>query len=113
MYEFAIIWDWMEFAVRWLHVITAIAWIGSSFYFIALDLGLRQAPDLFIQAQLTGARVYPDILSTPAVHCLIACGRKQGYDITDCLTVLHGLVKSPGRGHCHRQNQTDNGDGHQ
>jgi uncharacterized membrane protein len=30
---------WAEFAVRWLHVITAIAWIGSSFYFIALDLG--------------------------------------------------------------------------
>lgn len=46
MYEFAIAWDWMAFAVRWLHVITAIAWIGSSFYFIALDLGLRQRPGL-------------------------------------------------------------------
>ncbi len=23
--------SWAEFAVRWLHVITAIAWIGSSF----------------------------------------------------------------------------------
>jgi len=33
---------WAEFAVRWLHVITAIAWIGSSFYFIALDLGLKR-----------------------------------------------------------------------
>ncbi|MCV2878104.1 urate hydroxylase PuuD [Sedimentimonas flavescens] len=33
--------EWAQFAVRWLHVITAIAWIGSSFYFIALDLGLR------------------------------------------------------------------------
>jgi uncharacterized membrane protein len=42
MYEFAIIWEWLAFAVRWVHVITAIAWIGSSFYFIALDLGLRQ-----------------------------------------------------------------------
>ena len=42
MYEFAIIWEWLSFAVRWVHVITAIAWIGSSFYFIALDLGLRQ-----------------------------------------------------------------------
>ena len=38
--------DWIEFAVRWLHVITAIAWIGSSFYFIALDLGLRKTPSL-------------------------------------------------------------------
>ena len=34
--------DWAEFALRWLHVVTAIAWIGSSFYFIALDLGLRK-----------------------------------------------------------------------
>ncbi|WP_037435449.1 urate hydroxylase PuuD [Sinorhizobium fredii] len=42
MYEYAIAWDWLTFAVRWLHVITGIAWIGSSFYFVALDLGLRQ-----------------------------------------------------------------------
>lgn len=46
MLDIAIIWDWFAFAVRWLHVITAMAWIGSSFYFIALDLGLRKAPDL-------------------------------------------------------------------
>lgn len=46
MFELAIIGAWAEFALRWLHVITAIAWIGSSFYFIALDLGLRKAPDL-------------------------------------------------------------------
>ncbi len=42
MYEFAIIWEWLSFGTRWVHVITAIAWIGSSFYFIALDLGLRK-----------------------------------------------------------------------
>jgi uncharacterized membrane protein len=42
MYELAVSWDWLGFAVRWLHVITAIAWIGSSFYFVALDLGLRK-----------------------------------------------------------------------
>lgn len=42
MAEFAIFWDWLSFAARWLHVITAIAWIGSSFYFIALDLGLKK-----------------------------------------------------------------------
>ncbi|WP_439273032.1 urate hydroxylase PuuD [Pseudochrobactrum sp. HB0163] len=46
MFELAIAWDWLGFAARWLHVITAIAWIGSSFYFIALDLGLRKAADL-------------------------------------------------------------------
>ena len=50
MYDLAIIWDWLGFAVRWLHVITAIAWIGSSFYFIALDLGLRKAPHLPVGA---------------------------------------------------------------
>jgi uncharacterized membrane protein len=43
---FPFITAWAEFAVRWLHVITAIAWIGSSFYFIALDLGLRKAQHL-------------------------------------------------------------------
>ena len=46
MYDAAVLWSWIEFAVRWLHVITGIAWIGSSFYFIALDLGLRKRPDL-------------------------------------------------------------------
>ncbi len=46
MQDLAIMWDWLAFAVRWLHVITAMAWIGSSFYFVALDLGLRKAPDL-------------------------------------------------------------------
>ncbi len=40
-----ILWEWAEFAARWLHVVTAIAWIGSSFYFIALDLGLRPSTD--------------------------------------------------------------------
>ncbi len=40
-----ILMEWLEFAVRWVHVITAIAWIGSSFYFIALDLGLRPSND--------------------------------------------------------------------
>ena len=41
MYDFAIMWDWIAFSVRWLHVITAMAWIGASFYFIALDLMLK------------------------------------------------------------------------
>ncbi|MCZ4093853.1 urate hydroxylase PuuD [Sinorhizobium psoraleae] len=50
MYEFAIAWDWLTFAVRWLHVITGVAWIGSSFYFVALDLGLRQRQDLPVGA---------------------------------------------------------------
>ncbi len=41
-----ILFEWLEFAVRWVHIITAIAWIGSSFYFIALDLGLKKNSSL-------------------------------------------------------------------
>jgi len=44
--DYVILEAWLELAVRWVHVITGIAWIGSSFYFIALDLGLRKTPDL-------------------------------------------------------------------
>ncbi|MBI4922008.1 MAG: urate hydroxylase PuuD [Devosia nanyangense] len=46
MPDYAIFWEWLSFAVRWVHVITAVAWIGASFYFIALDLGLRKTPSL-------------------------------------------------------------------
>ena len=46
MYDLAAMGAWLEFAVRWVHVITAIAWIGSSFYFIALDLGLHRDRNL-------------------------------------------------------------------
>ena len=37
--------DWLNLLVRWAHVITAIAWIGASFYFIWLDLSLQQPSD--------------------------------------------------------------------
>jgi uncharacterized membrane protein len=29
--------DWLDFLLRWLHVVAAIVWIGTSFYFVALD----------------------------------------------------------------------------
>ncbi len=34
--------DWANFLLRWLHVITAIAWVGSSFYFVMLDNSLSR-----------------------------------------------------------------------
>ena len=46
MYDWMVLGAWLELAVRWLHVITAIAWIGSSFYFIALDFGLHRDRNL-------------------------------------------------------------------
>jgi uncharacterized membrane protein len=33
--------DWLDLAFRFLHVIAAIVWIGTSFYFVALDNHLR------------------------------------------------------------------------
>jgi uncharacterized membrane protein len=33
--------DWLNLLVRWLHVITGIAWIGASFYFVWLDNSIR------------------------------------------------------------------------
>lgn len=36
---------WLSLALRWLHLITGIAWIGSSFYFIWLDNALKPAAD--------------------------------------------------------------------
>ncbi|HEY0835827.1 MAG TPA: urate hydroxylase PuuD [Azospirillum sp.] len=41
-----IVWEWINLAARWLHMVTAIAWIGSSFYFIHLDLSLQRRPHL-------------------------------------------------------------------
>jgi uncharacterized membrane protein len=46
MYDYAMAWEWLAFAVRWLHVVAAIAWIGSSFFYIAVDLGLVKRPGL-------------------------------------------------------------------
>jgi uncharacterized membrane protein len=46
MYDWAVLWEWVEIAARWTHAITAVAWIGSSFYFIALDLGLYRDRNL-------------------------------------------------------------------
>ena len=37
--------EWLNLLVRWLHVVAAIAWIGSSFYFIALDYSLQPPKD--------------------------------------------------------------------
>jgi len=40
--------DWLNLLLRWAHVVVAIAWIGSSFYFVFLDNSLLkpEAPDL-------------------------------------------------------------------
>ena len=37
--------EWLHLVARWIHIAAAIAWVGASFYFIALDHGLREAAD--------------------------------------------------------------------
>ena len=34
--------DWLNLLIRWAHMVVGIGWIGTSFYFIALDLALRK-----------------------------------------------------------------------
>jgi uncharacterized membrane protein len=43
--------EWANLLLRWLHVITAIAWIGSSFYFVFLDSSLTPPEDADLKRQ--------------------------------------------------------------
>ncbi|QJY32684.1 urate hydroxylase PuuD [Diaphorobacter sp. JS3050] len=43
--------DWANLLLRWLHVITAIAWVGSSFYFVFLDSSLTPPVDEDLKRQ--------------------------------------------------------------
>jgi uncharacterized membrane protein len=43
--------DWLNLAIRWLHVIAAIAWIGESFYFVALDNSLKSPKDVTLKSR--------------------------------------------------------------
>ena len=51
--------EWANLLLRWLHVITAIAWIGSSFYFVFLDNNLQrpQSPDLLVQVVVVVVKI--------------------------------------------------------
>ncbi len=42
----SILTEWLSLILRWLHVVAGIGWIGSSFYFIHLDLSLKQRAGL-------------------------------------------------------------------
>jgi uncharacterized membrane protein len=42
----SILTEWASLIFRWLHVVAAVGWIGSSFYFIHLDLSLKPRKEL-------------------------------------------------------------------
>ena len=50
--------DWANLLLRWLHVITAIAWIGSSFYFVWLDNSLVPPTDDAAKARGVGGELW-------------------------------------------------------
>jgi uncharacterized membrane protein len=47
----AYLFDWVNLLLRWAHVITAIAWIGASFYFVLLDNSLTVPDDADLKAK--------------------------------------------------------------
>jgi uncharacterized membrane protein len=50
--------EWAQLLLRWLHVIVAIAWIGSSFYFVFLDSNLVPPQDTNLQAKGVGGEMW-------------------------------------------------------
>lgn len=38
--------DWLNLLLRWAHLIAGISWIGTSFYFVALDFSLRKRAEM-------------------------------------------------------------------
>ena len=50
--------DWINFLLRWTHVIVAIAWIGSSFYFVFLDSSLVEPTDAALREKGVGGELW-------------------------------------------------------
>ena len=50
----AYLFDWLNLFFRWFHVIAGVAWIGASFYFVWLDLSLREPPQWKIEKGIKG-----------------------------------------------------------
>jgi uncharacterized membrane protein len=50
--------DWANLLLRWVHVITAVAWIGSSFYFVFLDSSLTPPEDEDLKRQGVGGELW-------------------------------------------------------
>ncbi len=50
--------EWANLLLRWTHVIVAIAWIGSSFYFVFLDFSLKPPADPALRAKGVDGEVW-------------------------------------------------------
>ena len=58
--------EWVSQLLRWAHVIAAIAWIGSSFYFIHLDLSLE---NLAAGTRLAVGEAVVEVTADPHTGC--------------------------------------------
>ena len=50
--------DWLNLLLRWTHLVTAIAWIGASFYFVFLDNSLRPPQDPALSDKGVGGELW-------------------------------------------------------
>ncbi len=50
--------DWANLLLRWAHVVVAIAWVGSSFYFVWLDNSLTPPPDQVLKDKGVGGELW-------------------------------------------------------
>ncbi|MGZ5206545.1 MAG: urate hydroxylase PuuD, partial [Caldimonas sp.] len=50
--------DWANLLLRWAHVVTGIAWIGASFYFVGLDSSLAPPADEKDRAKGVGGELW-------------------------------------------------------
>ena len=41
-----VIFEWVNLLLRWTHVVSGMAWIGASFYFMHIDAHLQPVPDI-------------------------------------------------------------------
>jgi uncharacterized membrane protein len=79
--------DWAGLLLRWLHVITAIAWVGSSFYFVFLDSSLTPPVDDDLKKQGVngelwavhgGGFYHPVKFNVSLPRCRITCTGSTG-----------------------------------
>jgi uncharacterized membrane protein len=50
--------EWLNLLLRWTHVIVAVAWVGSSFYFVWLDNSLKPPTDPALKDKGVGGELW-------------------------------------------------------
>ena len=85
--------DWLQLAVRWLHVIAGIVWIGTSFYFIWLNNHLRPSPQGEGDAELWAVQT-PQVFRADLLREAHEKARRDGAVGTDDAALVERLGQS-------------------